>query len=82
MFAASPSVEALSREQRRELIRALESSEFFELLRTHVAVGFLANPEYGGNRERVGWAYIGFDDRISFERPFGYYDAHKDEVQN
>jgi gluconate 2-dehydrogenase gamma chain len=82
LFAASPSVEALSREQRRELIRALESSEFFDLLRTHVVLGFLANPEYGGNREQAGWTYIGFDDQMSFEPPFGYYDAHKDEVQN
>jgi hypothetical protein len=35
----------------------------------------VGSPIYGGNRGKVGWAHIGFDDRMSFEPPFGYYDA-------
>jgi hypothetical protein len=31
-------------------------------------------PEYGGNREGLGWKLIGFEDRHIFEPPFGYYD--------
>jgi gluconate 2-dehydrogenase gamma chain len=77
LFPNSPNVEGLSREQRQAVIRGLESSEFFEVLRTHVVLGFLANPEYGGNRQKVGWKYIEFDDQMAFDPPFGYYDAHQ-----
>lgn len=79
LFPASASVEALTREQRQELIRDFESSEFFEILRTHVVLGFLANPDYGGNRGKAGWKYIDFDDQMVYEPPFGYYDAHQND---
>jgi len=77
MFPTSASVAALSNEQQIGLMRAIESSEFFELLRTHTLYGFLGNPSYGGNRNRVGWEMIGFEDRMAFEPPFGYYDAQE-----
>jgi gluconate 2-dehydrogenase gamma chain len=75
MFPDSTSIAALAPEQQIELIRAIETSEFFELLRTHTVLGFLGSPSYGGNRNQVGWKHIGFDDRMAFEPPFGYYDA-------
>jgi gluconate 2-dehydrogenase gamma chain len=34
--------------------------DFFKLLVTHTRQGFLADPIYGGNRDRVGWQVIGF----------------------
>jgi len=79
LFPASASVEGLSREQRQELLRGLEGSDFFELLRTHVVLGYLADPQYGGNRHKAGWKYIHFDDQMAFEPPFGYYDAHQND---
>jgi gluconate 2-dehydrogenase gamma chain len=75
MFPSVDSIAALSNEQQIELVRSLEKSEFFEVVRTHTVLGFLGNPSYGGNREKVGWKYIGFEDRMAFEPPFGYYDA-------
>jgi hypothetical protein len=33
----------------------IENSEFFETVRVHTIVGFFANPEYGGNRDQIGW---------------------------
>jgi len=78
LFPGSANVEGLSREQRQELLRGLEASEFFEVLRTHVVLGYLADPQYGGNRQKAGWKYINFDDQMVFEPPFGYYDAHHD----
>ena len=74
LFPASANLDDLTREQRQQLIRGLENDEFFEVLRTHVVLGFLANPEYGGNRDRVGWKYIEFKDQMAFQPPFGYYD--------
>ena len=50
-------------------------NDFFELLRTHTLYGFVGNPSYGGNRDRVGWKLIGFEDRMAYQPPFGYYDG-------
>lgn len=76
MFPTSASVAALSSDQQIQLIHAIENTEFFELLRTHTMYGLLGNPSYGGNRDHVGWKLIGFEDRMAYEPPFGYYDAH------
>lgn len=75
LFPASTSIAGLTAEQQIELVRSIEKTEFFELLRTHTVLGFLGNPSYGGNRGKAGWKLIGFDDRMVFEPPFGYYDA-------
>jgi gluconate 2-dehydrogenase gamma chain len=75
LFPSSTSVAALTSDQQIQLIKAIETTEFFELLRTHTMYGFLGNPSYGGNRDRVGWKLIGFEDRMAFQPPFGYYDT-------
>jgi gluconate 2-dehydrogenase gamma chain len=75
MFPGSASIAALSIEQQIQLIHAIEHTDFFELLRTHTMYGFLGNPSYGGNRDHIGWKLIGFDDRMAFQPPFGYYDG-------
>jgi gluconate 2-dehydrogenase gamma chain len=76
LFPGSASVAALKSEQQIQLIHAIEKTDFFELLRTHTLYGFLGNPSYGGNRDKVGWKLIGFEDRGAFQPPFGYYDAN------
>lgn len=80
LFPGSADVASLTVDQQIALLRAIEKSDFFELLRTHTVLGFLGSPSYGGNRGLVGWKHIGFDDRMAFEPPFGYYDAQKDQV--
>ena len=75
MFPGSSSIAALTNDQQIQLIHAIEATDFFELLRTHTMYGFLGNPSYGGNRDRVGWKLIGFDDRMAWQHPFGYYDG-------
>ena len=37
--------------------------------------GMFALPEYGGNRENIGYQLIGFDDQHVWQPPFGFYDA-------
>ena len=39
--------------------------------------GFLGNPSYGGNREASAGSSIGFEDRMAYQPPFGYYDAQE-----
>jgi gluconate 2-dehydrogenase gamma chain len=34
---------------------------FFELLMVFTLEGFLGDPSYGGNKDRVGWTLVGFD---------------------
>jgi len=75
MFPDSASIAALTSEYQVQLIHAIEHTDFFELLRTHTLYGFLGNPNYGGNRDHIGWKLIGFEDRMAFQYPFGYYDA-------
>jgi gluconate 2-dehydrogenase gamma chain len=75
LFPKSASIAALTSEQQIQLIKAIEATEFFELLRTHTLYGLLGNPSYGGNRDRIGWKMIDFEDRMAFQPPFGYYDA-------
>ena len=58
-----------------QLLEAIEQTEFFELLRVHTIIGFLARPEYGGNHGQVGWKLIGFEKKGICFSPFGYYDA-------
>ncbi len=75
MFPGSAGIAALSDEQQKALIRSIENTEFFELLRTHTVLGFLGDPRYGGNRGKVGWRQIGFEGWMAYQPPFGYYDA-------
>jgi gluconate 2-dehydrogenase gamma chain len=75
MFPQSASIAALTNAQQIQLIQAIETTPFFDLLRTHTLYGFLGNPSYGGNRDRIGWKLIGFDNRMAYQPPFGYYDG-------
>lgn len=75
MFPEAASFTAQTPAQQDQLLHEIEKGEFFALVRVHTVLAWLASPEYGGNRNGVGWKYIGFDDAGSFEPPFGYYDA-------
>ena len=75
LFPNSQSIAALQPAEQIRLLQAIETTEFFDLLRTHTMLGFFADPSYGGNRGLAGWKLIGFEDRFHFEPPFGYYDA-------
>ena len=59
------------KEQRRRL-RADENEEFRDLLWQHCCEGMYGPPEYGGNRDGVGWASIGYEGDV---QPRGYSDA-------
>jgi len=70
---AKPFVE-LSAAQQDEVLAALESgklegwpagssttpAKFFEAVRAHTIMGFLAHPKYGGNRDWAGWKVTGY----------------------
>jgi hypothetical protein len=65
--------EADGKEQRQRL-RADE--EFLDLLWEHCCEGMYGAPEYGGNRDGVGWEYIDYEGDV---QPRGYVDAEVSE---
>ena len=65
---------SLTPAQQIQVLTAIEKTDFFELVRLHTIMGFLAKPSHGGNRNQVGWEAIGFEDRMTYAPPFGYYD--------
>jgi gluconate 2-dehydrogenase gamma chain len=66
---------ALQPEQQDALLKAVEKTDFFEVVRFLTLAGMFALPDYGGNRDHMGWELIGFDHRHAWAPPFGYYDA-------
>jgi gluconate 2-dehydrogenase gamma chain len=65
---------ALSSAQQIEFLTEVERTPFFARVRLLTVLGMFAIPAYGGNRDGVGWKLLGFEDRHTFEPPFGYYD--------
>jgi gluconate 2-dehydrogenase gamma chain len=74
MFKKSAKFSDLDSEQQIKVLKAFEKNQFFELVRAHTVMGFLSDPSYGGNHDKVGWKLIGFKDDFYFRPPFGYYD--------
>lgn len=66
---------SLNEAQQDLLLRQAESTAFFSTMRYLTIAGMFALPEYGGNRDSVGYDLMGFDDRHSWFSPYGYYDA-------
>jgi gluconate 2-dehydrogenase gamma chain len=64
----------LNSAQQIQVLTAMDKTAFFGIVRLHTIVGFFANPEYGGNQDKIGWNLIGFEDKFAWEPPFGHYD--------
>ncbi len=48
-----------------------QAAEFFETVRYHVLEGVFCEPQYGGNRDMIGWRLVDFPGQ-----QFGYADAY------
>ncbi|MBO6574113.1 MAG: gluconate 2-dehydrogenase subunit 3 family protein [Rhodothermales bacterium] len=66
---------SLSEDEQDTLIHGIETELPFQILQFLTVAGFLSHPARGGNRGKVGWQLIGFDDRHAWTPPFGHYDA-------
>jgi len=73
--AGAASFAALTGAQQDEVIRDIEATPFFQAVRLDTIVGTFALPSWGGNRDYMGWHLLGFEHQLSFQAPFGYYDA-------
>jgi gluconate 2-dehydrogenase gamma chain len=56
------------------LLREIEKTLFFQLLRTHTIEGMFCDPMHGGNAGMIGWQLIGFPGpRMSYAREIESY---------
>lgn len=65
----------LEPEQQDQLLTEVEDTPFFGTMRFLTIGGMFSLPEYGGNRDKVGYQLIGFEDQHAWQPPFGSYDA-------
>jgi|SRR5579872_72088 len=79
LFSSIDKFSDLNSAQQIQVLTAIDKTPFFLQVRQHTIVGFFANPEYEGNRDKIGWNLIGFEDKFDWQPPFGSYDrdAHK-----
>jgi gluconate 2-dehydrogenase gamma chain len=56
-----------------------KAAEAFAGLRTVVLMGTFCDPSLHGNRLKLGWNLIGYNDQAYWAPPFGYYDAHAED---
>jgi gluconate 2-dehydrogenase gamma chain len=71
---ANPEFALVTPARQSEWLRQIEHTPFFVSLQQLTVLGALTMPEYGGNRDGLGWQLIGFADQHAFAPPFGYYD--------
>ena len=80
--AAAPGAKpfaALTSAQQIGVMKGMEKSPEFGMLRGWTVTAFFCDPALGGNKDQVGWKLLDFDSTFLFQPPFGYYDAHPDE---
>lgn len=61
--------------QQDQALSEVEDTPFFNTIRFLTIAGMFSLPEYGGNRGKVGYELIGFEDQHAWAAPYGYYDA-------
>lgn len=65
----------LTTTQQDELLAQIENTSFFATIRYLTIAGMFSLPSYGGNKNKLGYELIGFDDQHAWAPPFGFYDA-------
>ena len=59
-LAALGDFAALGADAQDDVLRELEGSAFFELVRAHVLEGMFGDPRWGGNADHAGWRLLGY----------------------
>lgn len=61
--------------QQDEVLTDMEATPFFATIRYLTIAGMFSLPEYGGNKDKIGYKLIGFNDAHAWAAPYGFYDA-------
>lgn len=71
---------SLTPEQQDAMLRDIEKTPFFGAIRFATLAGFLSLPKYGGNKDYIGWKFIGQDVAMEHKAPFGWYDRPENQM--
>jgi gluconate 2-dehydrogenase gamma chain len=73
-----PGFDTLAAQTQDRILREIDQTRFFRLLRQHVIEGMFSDPMHGGNAELVGWQLIGFPGPyMSWAREMGQHDGER-----
>jgi len=73
---SAPAFSALGFADQTDVLRGLEKTPFFGMVRFLTVAGMLGDPSYGGNQDRIGWKLIQYNGGHAQLPPFGCYDAN------
>lgn len=73
-FRGQTRLSALTPAQQDEVLRSIERTPFFGLMRFATISGMFSLPSYGGNRDYAGWKLVEQEPAMEFRAPFGWYD--------
>jgi len=79
LYPGKSLISSLDAEGQLAVMKEMESEPYFGLIHYLTVAGLFSHPSYGGNRNRLGWRHLGFDDRHAWQPPFGYYDANYEQ---
>ena len=71
---------SLTPEQQDAMLRDIEKTPFFGAIRFATLAGFLSLPKYGGNKDYIGWKFIGQEVAMEYKAPFGWYDRPENQM--
>ena len=71
---------SLTAQQQDAMLREIEKTPFFGAMRFATIAGFLALPKYGGNKDYIGWKFIGQEVAMEHIAPFGWYDRPENQM--
>lgn len=61
--------------QQDQLLASIAGTPFFDTLRYLTVAGMFSLPEYGGNRDLIGYQLIDYLDQGAWAPPYSFYDA-------
>ncbi len=76
---ASATFASLKTTQQDAMLTSIEKTPFFGAIRFATLAGFLSLPKYGGNKDYVGWKFIGQELAMEHKAPFGWYDRPENQ---
>lgn len=73
-FSGQTRLSALTPAQQDDVLKSIETTPFFGLVRFATIAGMFSLPTHGGNRGFVGWKLVGQGEAMEYRAPFGWYD--------
>lgn len=73
-FSGQTKFSALTPAQQDEVVKSIEQTPFFGLMKFATVAGMFSLPMHGGNRDFVGWKLMGQEGTMEYKAPFGWYD--------